>query len=322
MGNARRAAQGMRDGVSRAVAWPWVARRLQPDGLATFLYHDVTDLPSRFSDANGLNVRPERFEAQLRFMKRYFDVISMDDVLSGASLPRRAALITFDDGLASVFDTAQQILAGEKVSATVFLNMSVIHGEACWAVRASYLIREDRNFHELWRRRVGRKLVPADLPSIPPELVGSFLEIRPELEARIAKFEPRYVDAKTMREAEALGVLMVGSHLYRHHNATKLRASDLSALLDQNATYLAEFTNSRPVFSYPFGEFSDETNRMVRESGVKLLFASGGQVNTRAGTVLQRIVARGPAERLVSDAIVDHHLRPVLEWVRAHGGML
>ena len=91
--------------ATRAVrrARVWLAR-FRP-AVAVLLYHRVADEPD---DPFGLCVSPERFDDQLAALARRYPVLSLDELtdrLEGG-LPKRAVLLTFDDGYADVLSRA------------------------------------------------------------------------------------------------------------------------------------------------------------------------------------------------------------------------
>ena len=77
--------------------------------LRAVLYHHVAEQPSSLFNRLAVNTPPDVFEAHVRKIARDYNVVSLDDVLSGR-LPRRALLITFDDGYRSVVEVALPIL--------------------------------------------------------------------------------------------------------------------------------------------------------------------------------------------------------------------
>ena len=105
--------------------------------LTVFLYHDVSDAPALFSRECGLVVSVECFERQLEFLAETFCVISVDELLAG-EVPPRAALITFDDGVAGVFRHALPLLRKAGLPSTLFLNMAPVAGEPFWPPRMLY----------------------------------------------------------------------------------------------------------------------------------------------------------------------------------------
>jgi peptidoglycan/xylan/chitin deacetylase (PgdA/CDA1 family) len=99
-----------------------------PDGYQTIpilAYH-------RFGDKDGkMVVTPEAFAAQLAYLaENDYSVIRLTDLadfLSGTrALPRRAVLLTVDDGYASFYQHAYPLLKRHKFPATVFVYSDFI----------------------------------------------------------------------------------------------------------------------------------------------------------------------------------------------------
>jgi hypothetical protein len=73
----------------------------------------------------GLSISPTDFEAALKFLTRYYTPVHLQDVLAdsdGWDLPPRAVLVTFDDGYASVMESAAPFCGEFGVPAMLFLN--------------------------------------------------------------------------------------------------------------------------------------------------------------------------------------------------------
>lgn len=114
----------MREWIKRLVGRTIFESRLDAlllrDSAVVVTFHRVQDTEA----AEGLTVGVELFEAYCRFFKRYFDVVSLRDLVgkleSGAKLNRELA-ITFDDGYRDNFDHAAPVLEKLGLPATFFV---------------------------------------------------------------------------------------------------------------------------------------------------------------------------------------------------------
>jgi hypothetical protein len=74
--------------------------------------------------------RPDRFAAQLDWLDRHTRLVGVDDVIDAVAgrtvLPRRAALITFDDGDRSILDHALPLLEERGIPAAVYVVAGLI----------------------------------------------------------------------------------------------------------------------------------------------------------------------------------------------------
>jgi peptidoglycan/xylan/chitin deacetylase (PgdA/CDA1 family) len=94
--------------------------------LSILTYHRV-DEPSARPDLmpSLISAIPADFEAQMALVARDFDAVSLPDVLDALDdprrLPRRAVLVTFDDGYRDFATNAWPVLRAASVPATLFV---------------------------------------------------------------------------------------------------------------------------------------------------------------------------------------------------------
>jgi peptidoglycan/xylan/chitin deacetylase (PgdA/CDA1 family) len=99
------------------------------------MYHSVTPRPAPAFRKYSLT--PAAFAAQMRWLALAgHRPITLDDLLSArrgqARLPRRAVVITFDDGFQDCADYAVPILQARGFTATFFLVAGLVGGASTW----------------------------------------------------------------------------------------------------------------------------------------------------------------------------------------------
>jgi peptidoglycan/xylan/chitin deacetylase (PgdA/CDA1 family) len=97
-----------------------------PQSSVTILaYHRIALPGSDDLSPTLIDAYPHDFEAQMRYLARYCNVVSLWDVVralrEGHSLPRRAVAITFDDGYDSFRDQAMPVLRRLGLPVTLFV---------------------------------------------------------------------------------------------------------------------------------------------------------------------------------------------------------
>jgi peptidoglycan/xylan/chitin deacetylase (PgdA/CDA1 family) len=102
-------------------------------GLAVIVYHAIGDCP-RHLDHHNLFVSPDAFSAQLDYLSRHREVVSLEAMLQGrlARTGRPTVAITFDDGYRSVLTTAGPMLARYGFTATIFVPTGWIGQPNSW----------------------------------------------------------------------------------------------------------------------------------------------------------------------------------------------
>ncbi len=99
------------------------------------MYHGIDHVPAE-RDPHAMFVKPAAFRAQVeRLLEAGFVPISELDYLAGlrgAPLPRRAVLITFDDGYTGVGEHAAPFLASLGVPSVLYVPAGLLGGKSEW----------------------------------------------------------------------------------------------------------------------------------------------------------------------------------------------
>lgn len=104
-----------------------VGRGLWANTLTVLNYHRIGDATQQGFDTFKPNVsaRPGDFALQMDYLSRWFNVVSMRDVIQWlggkGTLPPHAALITFDDGYLDNYAFAYPLLRERNLPAVIFL---------------------------------------------------------------------------------------------------------------------------------------------------------------------------------------------------------
>jgi peptidoglycan/xylan/chitin deacetylase (PgdA/CDA1 family) len=124
----------------------WLLRKLKVwRGVLALAYHRIGEGAGSCFDRGLWSATPEAFAAQVRFLRKNFDVIVPEDLAAVAGKGRgRYALITFDDGYRDNYEQAFPILRSHGVGATFFITTGFLDrprlpwwDEIAWMVRTS-----------------------------------------------------------------------------------------------------------------------------------------------------------------------------------------
>ena len=302
------------------------ARRVLPNGLQVVLYHHLTDHPTNLVDKLGVSISPALFEAHLRRLARDYEVVDLDQVLTGR-LPRRALLITFDDGYRSVADVALPILAQLGLPSVFFVSSAYVEPESlpldnllcrlCSTVGVTAVETAISGRSGAARTLADLLVIVAALPyrrvlGLGDELADRFGVDRARLRAESGIFLDRSELAGLAdRNCE------VGNHTRSHLFCRAIvdQAAAREQLLDHRLQL--ERWAGAPVrsFSYPYGSRRDATPfvaRTLRESGHEASFLVEARRNVpeHAGPTWNRVSLDGrPLWRLDAELEVLPLLR-------------
>ena len=289
----------------RSWAWRRLRRGRVPHAVV-LMYHRIA-APPRF-DPWRLSVSPERFEAQLRALRSFADIVPLDDLPRAMRKRRdgRAALaITFDDGYLDNLVVAKPMLDRYGAPATVFLATTCIErgGRYWWdhlvdIVYGPGILPEELRVEGPqglleWRgarsgadasSRVRTRQALLDL--LWSTLVRLNDDARRALLASLDQWagNPRPVDPAAMpmapdqvSELVAGGLIRVGAHTATHAWLPTLGHEQALAELRQSRHDCGRLAGIEPgCFAYPFGAYDQRTVEWVRAAGFELAVTSDG----------------------------------------------
>jgi peptidoglycan/xylan/chitin deacetylase (PgdA/CDA1 family) len=305
--------------------------------LRVVLYHHVADHASSLVDRLALTTPPDVFERHVRRMARDYRVVSLDEVLSG-ELPRRALLITFDDGYRSIAEVALPILRQLRLPSVFFITGECLRRDSppldnlLSHLCARVGIGRVGAALNPYGRRVGTFPQLLDLVAAMPYerrlTVGGELAEHFDLdEARLRAESRMFLDPEDLADLAAYGC-EVANHT-RTHVFCRSIVDEKSAHTElvEHARRLESLTG-RPVraFSYPYGRRDDATpmvERVLRDSGHEATFLSESRPHLTGplGRLWNRVSLDGcPAWRVVLELELKPALRAGRDRMRAAAG--
>lgn len=256
--------------------------------VPVLLYHRIAE---HGADPFGLSVSEAHFQEHLDVLRRLSSPVPLRELvaaLDGGDLPRRPAVLTFDDGYADNLHLAKPLLERADMPATVFVATAADpHGRGFWwdellaivlaaAGPITAVIRGkeyewrlpderpaewQRTYRELWE--LLRTLDPTERE---PILRG----LRYYGPAGAGAAHPTLTADEIVLLADG-GLLEIGAHTETHPWLAALSRAEQRRELDGSKRTLEELLGRRvESFSYPFGgpnDFDRTTVELVREAG-------------------------------------------------------
>jgi peptidoglycan/xylan/chitin deacetylase (PgdA/CDA1 family) len=258
------------------------------------MYHRIAN---ETFDPWRLVVTPEAFAEQLAWLARHRVVLRLADFAAlhrKNKLPRSAIALTFDDGYSCTAEVAVPMLNKIGMSATIFiapeqikqdvpfwwddLQQIVIEHSAPSLTLAGEPIeigeRDARDwnldsnreawtprqqaFYQLWLR----------LRTLPPRSLEAAMSELREQKAGKSRRESRLLMTKAQVRSIASKKIEFGSHALTHASLPHLSSDERAREILESAGACEALTGTRPTtFAYPYGDFDDQCEALVREAG-------------------------------------------------------
>ncbi len=289
-------------GLYSASSLPHVRHRGR---VAILTYHRVVSDQMVRDDCiqPGMYVRGQSFEAHIAYLRKRFDIISLDELLdlwrtNRLKSHRSYCVITFDDGWSDNYQFAFPVLMKYRIPATIFLATDFI-GTArwFWPDQMIFLLEKAR---EHTSKAADRKAVSTVLAEtigvtlsaadgvfyhaksgdpIDPDAIIEFCKgVEVDSVSQIIDRLSRalHMDLPThrlllnwdeVREMSGKGVTF-GSHSCSHRIMTLIPLDEVrTELIDSQQALLQQGIKPVPVFCYPNGNFNQDIQALVRECG-------------------------------------------------------
>ena len=213
------------------------------------LYHHVSETLSPFYDDINISIAPAEFERHLRYFQRHYDVVSLNEVLTGSS-PKRPLLLTFDDAYKSVFEVAGPLLSRVGLPALFLISSGHVDGKMLMNDHVLCYLSQSIGLAKLESGITGRPAVCGSVNELIGNVVASLdyaaqARLAAELTEKYA-ISPKVIDELrdlyiTREQVGQLSVhgIEVGNHTYSHVFCRRLGPADEELEILQAQTSLA-----------------------------------------------------------------------------------
>lgn len=267
--------------------------RVFREATVILLYHEVSDNPSALNKKHHLNVSPRIFEDQITAIKRIFNIITPDQLLSG-NYKRPACLVTFDDGFAGSFENAFPILKKHGVPSIIFLNMGPVLGEVFWSGLAAYVCETDSDFVEYLKKRKPDIRKPYFLFTLPDDISSYYGPNEMErIYSEARNYYGEFASKKHLEESGKNPLVSYGNHLYNHFNCVAFGEKDIREAYEKNQAEISKYHCATDYFSFPYGQeylcYNKKTVNMIKDLGAQAIFTADFKTFYPSGSVFSRL---------------------------------
>jgi peptidoglycan/xylan/chitin deacetylase (PgdA/CDA1 family) len=311
-----------------------LAAKVARPRLRVVLYHHVADHASSLVDRLAVTTPPDVFEAHVQRIARDYQVVSLDDVLSG-ELPRRALLITFDDGYRSIAEVALPMLRQLGLPSVFFVTGECLRSDSLPLDNLLSQLCSNAGIGRVGAALNGAGRRTDTFPQL-LDLVAAMpyerrLAVGDELAEHFALDEARLrAESRMFLDPEELAGLAADGCEVANHSRTHVFCR---SIVDEASAYTELVEHARRLesltgravraFSFPYGRRDDATpmvERVLRESGHEAIFLAESRphLTGASGRLWNRVTLDGcPAWRVVLDVELKPALRAGRDRMRA-----
>ncbi len=217
-------------------------------------YHRV--LPSSKIDNSLVNisVSTDNFINQLNYLKKNFNIISLDELLlhlKSKSNEFKIA-ITFDDGYRDNLNYAYPILEKFNVPATIYIITKFINNKFIpWWIKLDFFIKNKKKNDSTKKKLFNfykNKLLFSDQLTVDKNVL-SILGKNKKL-----KYNKIFLDQKEIQYLSKQKLITIGSHSHSHYNFSQLTEEQTLTEFKTSKFILEKLIKKKILhFSYPYG---------------------------------------------------------------------
>lgn len=277
-------------GVHRDVGWNMGMNRhffKRAKGARILAYHGICAKdPLRY---NTLFISAKKFEAQLRFYKEYFNLVSLDEYYAlDLSNDKFSLCLTFDDGFENNYKYVLPLLEKYQVPATFFvtgirqtgsdilwndqLSLAYAYGPAKFIVDGhTYEKGPDKRYisnstGQLLAEILRKKSFPDKMKVL--EAIGIFKH-------HAADEYWKVMDEEQLKTMASSKWVTIGSHSLVHNDLVHLDPDELKSDLKLSKEYLeSRIGKTIKSLAFPYGSYSPLVVKVAKEAGYSQLLAT------------------------------------------------
>ena len=282
------------------------------NSFTTINYHYIRPIKkSKYPTLKGLELK--KFIEQLDFLKKNYTIISKTDLdnclLHKIKLPKKACLLTFDDGLKDHYKYVLPELVKKKISGFFFPSAeNIVHNNVTETSKIHFIIEKQKNADQILKDiNIFLKKNNFQLPEkkvyknfetffvkrydnkkikfvkfllqkwIPNPLKGDCCAFLFNKYLRVDEKEfskKLYLSVKEIKEMMSNG-MTIGGHGYNHIRLGDLSFEKQATEINKMLSFLGKFNIKKKwVMCYPYGSFNKDTKIILNKKDCLFAFSA------------------------------------------------
>ncbi|MCL0059462.1 polysaccharide deacetylase family protein [Dehalococcoidia bacterium] len=264
--------------------YAYLRRKITKSQVAILMYHRVSP---KQDDWSFERLSPKNFEMQMKYFCRNYEIISLNDLVQYIKqekpFPKKAVVITFDDGYKDNYLYAYPILKKYRIPATIFLTSGHIgRGDLFWWDKVSYIVQHTKinqlDLDEFGNYPLQSKsekfeatsTITENLKKLPDKKKNLLIEellITSGVEIPIDLGKEFILSWNEVIEMSNNGIDF-GAHTVTHPILTNLSLPQIEWELIQSKKEIERMTGKQiTTFAYPNGNFNTEISKLLKKNG-------------------------------------------------------
>jgi peptidoglycan/xylan/chitin deacetylase (PgdA/CDA1 family) len=294
------------------------------NNIAILLYHRIIVSDYQYW---SLNISPEIFEKQIKYISENYHVLRLDDDWTGkVSKDEKYVVITFDDGYVDNFRNALPVLEKYNVPATFFVSTDNIDSDKMywWDELEKIFILDgyhgefdfDKEIFQVRTLEDRKKVcmyIRNKLKNLQPDIRSHRLnELRKALGLKEAVTdELRCLSSKELKCMAASSVVSIGGHTKSHLSMGNTESKELLKQEVMESKKLLEKIIIKPisVFAYPFGsdeDYNETAEQIIKDNGFdKIVIVKNANASVKSD------MYRLPRHMVLENMDLEHELNKI-----------
>ena len=239
------------------------------------------------------NVTPQNILKQALLLKKYFDIISIDELfdLPEGKIDGKVSL-TFDDGYNNIFDEILNELSKYSIPVTVFLIGNSFKNKPYWRDKIIFLLNNEKYLNEFITFFNNENKIKLNNHNFFFKTKNNHINSK-ILDETLDKFLTdnklyENININLISNADTLiknKFITYGNHTLNHYVMSSLNYEEQKSEILDNKNFLSSLNvNTTNIFALPFGTYNDlnmDTIKILKDTNINKVLLCNNKINNK-----------------------------------------